>query len=105
MKFISGSQYLGAYLGLRDQLEAWVKAQVEAWANRVRALGNSLTAPTVGLHRLGNVVATQVAVPAKDCHRSWDSNRSYWAGPKREILPCDIRGGGYQRRLSANPRP
>ena len=39
LNFVSGSRYLGAYLGPRDQLEAWVKPQVEAWANGVRILG------------------------------------------------------------------
>ena len=29
LNFVSGSRYLGAYLGPRDQLEAWVKTQVE----------------------------------------------------------------------------
>ena len=38
MNFISGSRYLGEYLGPRDELEAWVKPQVEAWAHRVRVL-------------------------------------------------------------------
>ena len=32
LNFVSGSRYLGAYLGPRDQLEAWMKPQVEAWA-------------------------------------------------------------------------
>ena len=36
---VSGSRYLGAYLGPWDQLEAWVKPQVEAWAHGVRVLG------------------------------------------------------------------
>ena len=35
----SGSQYLGAYLGPRYQLEAWVKPQMEAWSHEVRVLG------------------------------------------------------------------
>ena len=39
LNFISGSRYLGAYLGPRDQLEAWVKPQVEAWAHWVKVLG------------------------------------------------------------------
>ena len=34
-----GSRYLGEYLGPRDQLEAWVKPQVEAWAHGVMVLG------------------------------------------------------------------
>ena len=34
--FVSGSRYLGAYLGPQDQLEAWVKPQVESWAHGVR---------------------------------------------------------------------
>ena len=39
LKFISDSTFLGAYLGPRDQLEAWVKPQVEAWVHGVRVLG------------------------------------------------------------------
>ena len=30
LNFVIGSRYLGAYLGPRDKLEAWVKPQVEA---------------------------------------------------------------------------
>ena len=32
LNFVSGSWYLGEYLGPQDQLEAWVKPHVEAWA-------------------------------------------------------------------------
>ena len=39
LNFFSGSRYLGAYLGPRYQLEAWVKPQVEAWTHGVRVLG------------------------------------------------------------------
>ena len=39
LNFISGSWYLGAYLGPRDQLEACLKPQVEALAHRVRVFG------------------------------------------------------------------
>ena len=39
LNFVSGSWYLGAYLGLQEELEAWVKPQVEAWAHGVRVLG------------------------------------------------------------------
>ena len=38
MNFVSGSRYLEAYLGPWDQLEVWVKPQVEAWAHRVKVL-------------------------------------------------------------------
>ena len=38
INFFSGSRYLGAYLGPYEELEAWVKPQVEAWAHRVRVL-------------------------------------------------------------------
>ena len=38
LNFVSGSRYLGAYLGPQAELEAWVKPQVEAWAHRVRVL-------------------------------------------------------------------
>ena len=36
LNFVSGSRYLGAHLGPQEELEAWVKPQVEAWAYRVR---------------------------------------------------------------------
>ena len=39
LNFVSGSRYLGAYLGPQKELEAWVNPQVEAWAHRVRVLG------------------------------------------------------------------
>ena len=39
LNFVGGSRYLGAYLGLQQELEVWVKPQVEAWAHRVRFLG------------------------------------------------------------------
>ena len=38
LNFVSVNRYLGAYLGLQAELEAWVKPQVEAWAHRVRVL-------------------------------------------------------------------
>ena len=38
LNFVSGSTYLGAYLGPQAELEAWLKPQVEAWANGVRVL-------------------------------------------------------------------
>ena len=38
MNFVNGSRYLGAYLGLQEELEAWVKPQVESWAHEVRGL-------------------------------------------------------------------
>ena len=39
LNFVSGSRYLGAYLGSQEELEAWVKPQVEAWTHGVRVLG------------------------------------------------------------------
>ena len=36
LNFVSGSRYLGAYLGPQAELEACVKPQVEAWAHGVR---------------------------------------------------------------------
>ena len=35
LNFVSDSRYLGAYLGPQEDLEAWVKPQVEAWAQGV----------------------------------------------------------------------
>ena len=38
MNFVSVSRYLGAYLGPQEELEMWVKPQVEAWSHGVRVL-------------------------------------------------------------------
>ena len=38
LNFISDSRYLGAYLGPQEELEAWLKPQVEAWAHGVKLL-------------------------------------------------------------------
>ena len=38
LNFVSGSRYLGAYLGPQAELYALVKPQVEAWAHGVRVL-------------------------------------------------------------------
>ena len=39
LNFVSGSRYLGAYLGPQKELVVWVKPQLEAWDHRVRVLG------------------------------------------------------------------
>ena len=39
LNFVSGSRYVGAYLGPQEELEAWVKRKVEAWSHRVRFWG------------------------------------------------------------------
>ena len=39
LNFVSGSRYLGAYLGPQKELEVWVKPQVQAWVHGVRVFG------------------------------------------------------------------
>ena len=39
LNLVSDSRYLGAYIGPHEELEAWVKPQVEAWAHGDRFLG------------------------------------------------------------------
>ena len=59
MNFVSGSRYLGAYLGPQEELTGWIKPQVEAWYHWVIVLDKiSPRTPPVGLFRLVNVVAT-----------------------------------------------
>ena len=38
LKYIDDSQYLGGYLGLREELEEWVRPKLEEWAHGVRTL-------------------------------------------------------------------
>ena len=45
LNFVSGSRYLGAYLGPQAELEAWVKPQVEAWAHGVKVLERDMKTP------------------------------------------------------------
>ena len=40
LNFVRGSRYLGAYLGPQEELEAWVKPQVEECSNGIRVLGS-----------------------------------------------------------------
>ena len=39
INFVGGGRYLGAYIGPQEELEVWVKIQVEAWDHGVRVLG------------------------------------------------------------------
>ena len=39
LNFMWRSWYLGAYMGPSEELEAWVRSQVEAWAHRVQIIG------------------------------------------------------------------
>ena len=36
LPFLSGIWYLEAYIGPQEELKAWVKPQVEAWAHGIR---------------------------------------------------------------------
>ena len=38
LNYVDGSIYLGDYLGPREELEEWVRPEVEAWAHGVRTL-------------------------------------------------------------------
>ena len=106
LNLVSGIRYLGAYLGRREQLEAWVKPQVESWAHRVRVLGKiARRHPQLAYAGLGMTLQLewkylQRTVPGVDT----------MMGPNEEALrdklfPALFGGGGDQRRLSANPKP
>ena len=78
MNFVSGSRYLGAYLGPQEQLEAWVKPQVEAWAHGVKVLAKiAQRHPWLAYAGLGMSLESEWAVPAKDCPRSGNSDGYY----------------------------
>ena len=38
LKSVGGRHYLGSHLGIRDELEAWVRPQLEAWSQGVCTL-------------------------------------------------------------------
>ena len=38
LKSVGGSHYLGAHMGTREDLDAWVRTQLEAWAQGVCTL-------------------------------------------------------------------
>ena len=38
LTYVDDSKYLGAYLGTMEEIEAWVRPKVEAWAHRVHKL-------------------------------------------------------------------
>ena len=39
LNFVSGSRYLGGYLVPKEELDMWVKPQVEEWSYGVRIVG------------------------------------------------------------------
>ena len=39
LNFVSGSRYMGANIAPKEELEAWLKPQLEAWAHGVRVFG------------------------------------------------------------------
>ena len=38
INYVDGSQYMGRFLGPREELEDWVRPKVEAWSHRVCTL-------------------------------------------------------------------
>ena len=38
LNLVSGSRYLGAYMGPQEELAVWVEPQVEAWSHGVRVI-------------------------------------------------------------------
>ena len=60
LNFVSGSRYLGAYLGPQKELEAWVKPQVEAWAHGIRVLAKiARQHPQSAYARLGMLLQSE----------------------------------------------
>ena len=60
LNFVSGSRYLGAYLGPQAELEAWVKPQVEAWSHRVKVLAKiAQQHPQSAYARLGMLLQSE----------------------------------------------
>ena len=75
LNFVRDSRYLGAYLVPQENLAAWVKPQVKAWAHGVRFLGRTYQQhPQSDYAGLGIPLQLRVAVPAKDCPHSWHSD-------------------------------
>ena len=106
LNFVSGSRYLGEYLGPRDQLEAWIKPQVEAWAHGVRVLGKKYRRHPQSVYSvLGMSLKLKWQYPQRTV-----PGVATLMGPIEEALrerffPALFGGGGDQRRLSSNPRP
>ena len=95
LNFVSGSRYLGAYLGLQAQLEAWVKPQVEVWSHRVKVLAKiARRHPQSAYAGLGITLQSEWQYLQRTVPRSWHSDGSHRGGPKRENFPLAIRGGG-----------
>ena len=105
LNFVSGSRYLGAYLGLQEELEAWVKPQGEVWAHGVRVLGK-----IARLHPQLAYTGLVMSLKLKWRYLQRTVPRvGTLMGPieeaLRKIFSCAILGEGDQRRLSENPRP
>ena len=83
-----------------------MKPQVKVWYHGVRVLGKIAKRPhPVGLFQLGDVPESQMEVPSKDCSQSRNSYESNQGGPRIDLLPSTIWGGGRSTPTFVNFRP
>ena len=69
LNYVGGSQYLGAYLGNGEELEAWVRPKVEAWDHRLRTLAKiSKRYPQSAYAGLGMSLQIECLYPQRTIH-------------------------------------
>ena len=106
LNFVSGSRYLGAYVGPRNQLEAWVKPQVEAWAHGVRVLGKiARRHPQLAYSGLGMLLQLEWQYLQRTVPGVVTLMGLIEEVLREKCFPALFGGGGDQRQLSENPRP
>ena len=101
MNFVSGSIYLGAYLGPQAELEAWVKPQVEAWAHGVRILLKiSERHPKLAYAGLGMLLQSEWQYLQRTVPRVGALMGPIEEALREKVFPLLFGGGGDHIRLS-----
>ena len=106
LNFVSGSRYLGAYLGPQEELEAWVKPQVEAWAHGVRVLAKiSRRHPQSVYGGLGMSLQSEWKYLQRNVPGVGTLMGPIEEALREKFFPSPFGGGGDHSRLSENSWP
>ena len=106
LNFVSGSRYLGAYLGPQAELETWVKPQVEAWAHGVKVLAKiAQRHPRLAYSGLGMSLQSEWQYLQRTVPGVGTLMGPIEEALREKFFPSIFGGGGDHSRLSENPGP
>ena len=106
LNFVSGSSYLGAYLGPQAELYAWVKPQVEAWAHGVKLLAKiAQRHPQSAYAGLGMSLQAEWQYLQRTVPRVGTLMGPIEEAQREKFFPSLFGGEGDHIQLSENPVP